>query len=156
MEVSLRETQDSDLPVFWEQLTDPQLQHMAAATRKYHYDRGHFDQFWAKVRSDSAVLLRTVLADGVVAGYATVSGASSEREVSYVVGRSYWGRGIASQALAELIRLEDTRPLHATAAADNAGSVRVLEKCGFVMTGRGRSFARARGQEIDVVHLTLS
>lgn len=156
MEVSLRETQDSDLPVFWEQLTDPQLQQMAAATRKYHYDRGHFDEYWAKVRSDSAVLLRTVLADGVVAGYAAVGGSPSEREVSYVVGRSHWGRGIASQALAELIRLEDTRPLHATAAADNAGSVRVLEKCGFVMTGRSRHFARARGQEIDVVHLTLN
>jgi len=156
MEISLRETQDRDLPVFWEQLTDPQLQHMAAATRKYHYDRGHFDRFWAKFRSDPTVLLRTVLADGVVAGYAAIAGPPSEREVSYVVGRSHWGRGIASQALAELIKLEATRPLHATAAADNAGSIRVLEKSGFVATGRGREFARARGQEIDVVHLTLN
>ncbi|GGJ63273.1 GNAT family N-acetyltransferase [Streptomyces brasiliensis] len=156
MKVSLRETQDGDLPIFWEQLTDPQLQYMAAATRKYHYDRAHFDQFWASVRSNPTVLLWTVLADGVVAGYASVGGSPSEREVSYVVGRAYWGRGIASQALAELIRLEETRPLHATAAADNVGSIRVLEKCGFVMTGSGRDFARARGQEIDVVHLKLS
>ncbi|WP_327402585.1 GNAT family N-acetyltransferase [Streptomyces sp. NBC_01288] len=156
MEISLRETQAPDLPIFWEHLTDPEMQHMAAATRKYHYDRGHFDQYWAKVRSDTARLLRTVLADGVVAGHAVVAGSPSEREVSYVIGRAHWGRGIASQALAELIELEGTRPLHATAAADNAGSIRVLEKCGFVMTGRSRHFARARGQEIDVVHLTLN
>jgi RimJ/RimL family protein N-acetyltransferase len=122
MKVSLREIQDGDLPVFWEQLADPQLQYMAAATRKYHYERLHFDQFWARIRTNPTVLLRTVLADGVVAGYASVGGSPSDREVSYVVGRAHWGQGIASQALAELIRLEEIRPLHATAAADNAGS----------------------------------
>ncbi|MFD9435767.1 hypothetical protein [Streptomyces sp. NPDC060002] len=37
MEISLRELQGSDLPVFWEQLTDPELQQMAAMTTKYHY-----------------------------------------------------------------------------------------------------------------------
>ncbi|MGW3132267.1 GNAT family N-acetyltransferase [Streptomyces sp. NPDC001123] len=156
MEISLRELQDSDLPVFWEQLTDPELQQMAAVTRKYHYDRRHFDQHWAKVRSDPAVIVRTVVADGVVVGHAAVFGSPSEREVTYVVGRTHWGRGIASRALAELIKLEGSRPLHADAAADNAGSIRVLQKCGFVITGHSRCFARAREHEIDLVHLTLS
>ncbi|WP_193241864.1 hypothetical protein [Streptomyces phaeolivaceus] len=67
MKIYLRELQDSDLLVFWEQLTDPELQQMAAVTRKYHYDRGHFDQHWAKVRSDPAVILRTVLANTATA-----------------------------------------------------------------------------------------
>ncbi|MGW4982615.1 GNAT family N-acetyltransferase [Streptomyces mirabilis] len=155
MDVSLRELQDSDLPFFWEQLTDPVLQQMAAVTRKYHYDRGHFDQHWAKVRSDASVLVRTVLADGVVAGHAAVFGPPSEREVTYVVGRAHWGQGIATAALAELISLEPARPLYADAAADNSGSIRVLEKCGFVVTGNSRCFARARGEEIDLMHLTL-
>ncbi|MFD9283214.1 GNAT family N-acetyltransferase [Streptomyces mirabilis] len=155
MDVSLRELQDSDLPFFWEQLTDPVLQQMATVTRKYHYDRGHFDQHWAKVRSDASVLLRTVLADGVVAGHAAVFGPPSEREVTYVVGRAHWGQGIATAALAELIKLEPARPLYADAAADNSGSIRVLEKCGFVVTGNSRCFARARGEEIDLMHLTL-
>lgn len=156
MEISLRQLQDSDLPAFWTQLTDPELQQMAAVTRKYHYDRGHFDQHWAKVRADPTVIVRTVVADGVVVGHAAVFGSPSEREVTYVVGRTHWGRGIASRALAELIKLEGTRPLHADAAADNAGSIRVLEKCGFVVTGSSRCFARARGHEIELVHLTLS
>jgi hypothetical protein len=51
--------------------------------------------------------------------------------------------------------LERTRPLHAHAAADNTGSIRVLQKCGFAITGRGRIFAQARGKEIDEVALTL-
>lgn len=156
MDITLRELADSDLPVFWEQLTDPELQRMAAVTRKYHYDRGHFDQHWAKVRSDPSVILRTVLADGAVAGHAAVFGPRSEREVTYVIGRAHWGQGIATTALAELIKLESTRPLYAEAAADNAGSLRVLEKCGFIATGKSRCFARARGEEIDLVQLTLS
>lgn len=49
-----------------------------------------------------------------------------------------------------------TRPLHARAAADNAGSVRVLEKCGFTVTGTDRGYANARGAEIDEVLLTLA
>lgn len=155
MEIELRETQDSDLAVFWEQLTDSAFQQVAAVTRGYHYDRGHFDAHWAKVRSDPAVTLRTVLADGTVVGHAAVFGPPQEREVTYSIGREHWGRGIATRALAELIRLEGTRPLYAAAAADNAGSVRVLEKCGFTVTGHERDFAMARGEEIDIVLLTL-
>ncbi|SDO95639.1 Acetyltransferase (GNAT) domain-containing protein [Streptomyces sp. cf386] len=101
-------------------------------------------------------LLRTVVGDGVVVGHAAVFGSPSEREVTYVVGRPHWGRGIAYRALAELIQLEGTRPLHADAAADNAGSIRVLEKCGFAVTGRSRCSAHARGHEFELVHLTLS
>jgi hypothetical protein len=32
----------------------------------------------------------------------------------------------------------------------------VLEKCGFIVTGKSRCFARAHGEEIDLVLLTLS
>ncbi|MEV6297315.1 GNAT family N-acetyltransferase [Streptomyces sp. NPDC051896] len=155
MDISLRELEDGDLPVFWQQLTDPELQQMAVVTRKYHYDCGHFDQHWAKVRADPSVILRSVLADGTVAGHAAVFGPPAEREVTYVIGRAHWGQGIATAALAELIKLEPIRPLHADAAADNVGSIRVLEKCGFVITGKSRCFARARDEEIDLVHLTL-
>ncbi|WMD09576.1 hypothetical protein [Streptomyces sp. FXY-T5] len=42
------------------------------------------------------------------------------------------------------------------AAAGHAGSIRVPEKCGFIVMGKSRCFARARDEEIDLVHLTLS
>ncbi|MBT2407137.1 MULTISPECIES: GNAT family N-acetyltransferase [unclassified Streptomyces] len=153
--VVLREMRDGDLGVFWEQLSDPGLQWMAAITRAYHYDRGRFDEHWAKVRNDPAVTLRTVLADDVVVGHAAVYGPPDEREVTYVIGPAHWGRGLATQALTELLRLEATRPLYAAAVADNAGSIRVLEKCGFTVTGRTREFARARDEEVDLVLLSL-
>ncbi|TFI21981.1 N-acetyltransferase [Streptomyces sp. 4R-3d] len=100
--------------------------------------------------------MRTVVADGEVAGHVAAYGPADEREVTYWIDRAHWGRGTATAALAALIEIEGTRPLHARAAADNAGSIRVLEKCGFVITGHDRGFAQARQGEIDEVLLTLS
>ncbi|MFF3216771.1 GNAT family N-acetyltransferase [Streptomyces sp. NPDC002886] len=153
--ISLREVLDSDLPVFWGHLSDPEAQHVAAVTRAYHYDREHFDSHWARIRSNPDVLMRTVLADDEVVGHAAVYGPPDEREVTYWIDRKHWGRGIATAALAALVDLVSVRPLRAHAAADNAGSIRVLEKCGFVVTGQGRGFGQARGGEIDEVLLTL-
>jgi len=156
VEITLRDMRDSDLPVFWAQMSDERAQHMAAVTRRYHYDLAAFDAHWAKVRSDPSVINRTVLADGEVAGHAAIFGPPGEREVTYWIDRSYWGRGVATAALAALLGLERSRPLYAHAAADNVGSIRVLQKCGFVITGRGQVFAQARGEEIDEVALTLA
>jgi RimJ/RimL family protein N-acetyltransferase len=49
----------------------------------------------------------------------------------------------------------EERPLYARAAADNLGSIRVLEKCGFHRTGTERAFANARGEEIDEAFFVL-
>ncbi|MFJ7072371.1 GNAT family N-acetyltransferase [Streptomyces sp. NPDC098781] len=154
MDVELREVHDSDLPVFYRQLNDPEALHMAAFTPKDPADRDAFDEQWRRVRSSSAVQ-RTVLADGDVVGSAAVYGEPGEREVTYWVDRAYWGRGVATAALRALLAEVPERPLYARAAADNEGSLRVLGKCGFRVTARARGFANARGAEIDELVLAL-
>lgn len=47
------------------------------------------------------------------------------------------------------------RPLYARAAKDNVASIRVLEKCGFRISGYERAFANARGEEIEEAILEL-
>jgi len=84
-----------------------------------------------------------------------VYGEPGSREVTYWIDRAYWGRGIATAALRALLAAAPERPLYARAAADNAGSLRVLEKCGFRVSGHDRGYANARGAEIDEVVLTL-
>ncbi|MEU3843998.1 GNAT family N-acetyltransferase [Streptomyces sp. NPDC028635] len=154
MDVVLREVLDSDLPVFFRQMNDPEALHMAAFTPKDPADRDAFDAHWRRVRA-SAHVLRTVLADGDVVGSAAVYGEPGEREVTYWVDRAYWGRGVATAALRALIGLVPERPLFARAAADNTGSLRVLAKCGFLETARAVDFAQARGEEIEEVVLRL-
>lgn len=154
-EISLREVRDSDLPFFWRHSSDAEAQQVAAFTGEYHYDRNLFDSHWARIRANPDNLTRTVVADGEVVGRAAVFGPPDEREVTYWIDRAHWGRGIATAALTALIDLVPTRPLHAHAAADNTGSIRVLRKCGFVITGQDRGFALARDAEIDEVMLML-
>jgi RimJ/RimL family protein N-acetyltransferase len=154
MEIALRPVHDSDLPVFYRQMNDPESLRMAAFTPEDPADRDAFDAHWKRVRASSAVL-RTILADGDVVGSAAVYGEPGEREVTYWIDRAYWGRGIATAALRDLLAEVPERPLHARAAADNAGSRRVLEKCGFRVTGNDRGYAHARGEDTDEVVLTL-
>jgi RimJ/RimL family protein N-acetyltransferase len=56
-------------------------------------------------------------------------------DVGYWVAKEHWGRGVASQGLAQFLREVSLRPLHATAVRANVASIRVLEKCGFRLTG---------------------
>ncbi|MDQ0747553.1 RimJ/RimL family protein N-acetyltransferase [Streptomyces africanus] len=154
MNVELREVHDSDLPVFFRQMNDPEALHMAAFVPKDPADRDAFDAHWAKIRSSSDVV-RTVLADGDVVGSAAVYGVAGEREVTYWVDRAYWGQGIATAALRALLTEVPERPLYARAASDNAGSLRVLEKCGFRAVATASGYASARGAEIEETVLIL-
>lgn len=154
MDVSLRPVHDSDLPVFYRQMNDPEANRLAAFTSPKAADWDLFEAHWKKLRASDDVV-RTVLADGDVVGSTAVYGEPGEREVTYWIDRAYWGRGLATAALGELLVEVPERPLYARAAADNAGSLRVLEKCGFRVTAAARGFAHARGEEIDEAVLVL-
>ncbi len=155
-EVSLRAVEDADLPLFFAWMSDPAATRVAAFTPKDPTDRAAFDAHWARIRSGSGgVVMRTAVADGVVVGHVGAYGEVGDRQVTYWIDRAHWGRGLATAALRAFVDETPTRPLHARAAADNLGSRRVLEKCGFVVTGTDRGFAQARGEEIDEVLVTL-
>ncbi|MEU6675208.1 GNAT family N-acetyltransferase [Streptomyces sp. NPDC046853] len=148
MDVILRPVHDSDLPVFYRQMNDPESNHVAAFTSPKTSEWDLFEAHWKGLRESADVVARTVLADGDVVGSAAVYGEPGEREVTYWIDRAYWGRGLATAALRALLAEVPERPLYARAAADNAGSLRVLEKCGFRVTARASGFAHARGEEI--------
>jgi RimJ/RimL family protein N-acetyltransferase len=77
-------------------------------------------------------------------------------EVSYWIGKEYWGRGIATWALADfLVHINRKRPIYARAAKDNLASLRVLEKCGFKIIGEDKGFANARNGEVEEYLLEL-
>ena len=59
--------------------------------------------------------------------------------VGYWIDRAHWGKGIATQALEAFVGTIDIRPLYAQVATSNIGSIRVLEKCGFVKIGEKES-----------------
>jgi RimJ/RimL family protein N-acetyltransferase len=96
-----------------------------------------------------------VIVDDDIAGTIGSWGDAGEREVTYWIGRSYWGKGIATNALNAFLALERSRPLHARVASDNVASRRVLEKCGFGVIATERNVAEARSAEIEELVLLL-
>ena len=151
----MREVRDEDLPLLFEQWADPLAVHMAAFTAPDHMDRDAFERRWSRLRADETVLARVIDVDDDVAGTIGSWGDSGEREVTYWIGRSYWGKGIATDALKAFLAIDRSRPLHAHVASDNVASRRVLEKCGFRVIATERSFARARSAEIKEFVLRL-
>jgi RimJ/RimL family protein N-acetyltransferase len=151
----LREIEDRDLGVLFEHSSDRDAIRMAAFTSPEFDDRTSFERRWARLRGDGSTTNRVIEIDGRVVGHIASFDLEGRREVTYWIGREDWGRGIATRALQEFLQLEATRPLYAGAASDNAASIRVLTKCGFVTVGEGRGFAYGRNEETDEVVLRL-
>ena len=132
MSLILRDVLESDLPFFYEQQLDPEATGMADFPSR---DRESFMAHWAKIMADKSVILKTILIDGEVAGNIVSWEQDGEQEVGYWIGREFWGRGIATRALAEFLDQVMIRPMVAHVAKHNIASRRVLEKCGFKLTG---------------------
>ena len=131
-EVRLREVRESDLPIFFEDQRDPTANRMAAFPPR---EREAFMVHWMKILRDPSCTAKTILFGDEVAGNIGSWSLHGEPQIGYWIGKNYWGRGIATRALAQFLTLVRARPLFARVAKHNAGSIRVLEKCGFVVVG---------------------
>jgi RimJ/RimL family protein N-acetyltransferase len=128
----LREVVDSDLDALFEQQADPESSTLAGVPSR---DRAGFDAHWRRILADENSIIRVIDVDGVVAGHVLSWPSEGRRYVGYWIAREFWGRGLATAALAEYLGEVRERPLHALVSTDNAGSIRVLEKNGFVEVG---------------------
>ncbi|HEX2916217.1 MAG TPA: GNAT family N-acetyltransferase [Chloroflexia bacterium] len=151
----LREAQQTDLPIFFEQQLNPDAIYMAAFTTKDPTNRPAFMEKWARILDNPTCVVRTIEVDGEVAGYVSKYEEDGKPEVTYWLGHTFWGKNIATEALQAFLAELDIRPIYARAASDNYASIRVLLKCGFVITGAEVSFANARNEEIEEILLSL-
>lgn len=153
--VLLRDATEADLPAFFEFQLDAEANRMAAFTAEDPSDEEAFTAHWRKVFADESIMKKTILFDGEVAGNILSFEQFGEREVSYWIWKEYWRMGIATKALSEFLSHVKTRSLYARAAKDNAASIRVLEKCGFAVSGEDKGFSSARGEEVEEFVLEL-
>ncbi|MEZ4679892.1 MAG: GNAT family N-acetyltransferase [Caldilineaceae bacterium] len=151
MLLELRDVMADDLPVFFQQQLDPDANYMAAFTAKDPSDHAAFMARWRRIFADPTVVMQTIVVDQQVAGSVSTYAEGNVLEVTYWLGKAYWGRGIATQALTQfLAKVQPVRPLRARVAKDHLASLRVLQKCGFTIVGEDRGFANARNAETEV------
>ena len=80
---------------------------------------------------------------GSIACFQAVEGDAGPRDcVGYWIAREWWGRGVASRALALFLERETRRPLHATAARSNVRN-RARSRFTFVLIAPSVSASRA-------------
>ena len=130
--VALRPTEPGDLHELYRFQLEQRGNEMAVVSPR---TRDDFAAHWDRVLGDREVVARTVVADGRIVGSISVYADEGRPSVGFWIGEEFWGRGLATAALRLLLREVDRRPLHARVANTNAGSLRVLQKCGFEVTG---------------------
>jgi len=153
--VSLRQVDAADLDTFFDHMQDAEAVWQAAFTPPDPSDRESFDAHWDRLFADDAVMALTILVDGSNAGHIASFEMFGDREITYWIDRAVWGKGVGTQALAQFIAIDTTRPLFGRTAKDNVGSIRVMTNNGFVKIGEDRGFATARNEDIDELVLRL-
>lgn len=109
-------------------------------------------------RSQTGKLQWTVLVEGEIAGWVSVSVVSRDHHVGaagYSLHPRFWGQGAATHALRDVAEVAmDPRGLaldrlEAVAATENFASRRVLEKSGFAFEGIARGYLIIGNQRVD-------
>lgn len=93
--------------------------------RNYIFQQANFP--WAKWRLADQ--------DGHLIGRAGFGGTNDDREISYLIARSHWGQGLATEVSSGLVEWHLSSAPHARlralVALGNDASARVLDKVGF-------------------------
>jgi RimJ/RimL family protein N-acetyltransferase len=150
--VLLRPVQPGDLSYLYDMQLDPESNRMAATIPR---TEEAFRSHWAKSLADPGSTTRAVLVDGALVGYISCFPMDGQDHIGYWIDRAYWGLGIASRGLQLLLREVTSRPLVATVATSNGASIRVLQKCGFVVERVRLSPASDRYPECEEALLVL-
>jgi [ribosomal protein S5]-alanine N-acetyltransferase len=147
--LTLIKTTADDLNALFEFQTDSEAIHLAAFTPKDPTDKNAYIEKYSKFLYDPTIHMCTIRMDNVIIGSISKFVMDNEAEITYWIDRKFWAHGIATKALEEFLKMEKTRPIFGRVAFDNYGSQKVLEKNGFVKTGKDKGFANARQTEIE-------
>jgi RimJ/RimL family protein N-acetyltransferase len=155
-DVTLRQVEESDLDILFEQQREPAGVWMAGFVAADPNDRDEYMRMWTMIRSFQTTIMRIILYNGQVAGDIVLHEAvATQPEVGYWLGRDFWGKGIATRGLQLFLDQTPTRPLYARVITDNTASLRVLQKCGFRITGEQKEYANGRDAEVTLHMLRL-
>jgi RimJ/RimL family protein N-acetyltransferase len=156
MNITLTKTEKDDLNTFFEFQLDKEANYLAAFTSKDPNDKAAYMEKYTKHLADPTINMRTIKVNDVIAGSVAKFVMENDAEITYWIDKNFWEQGIATTALKDFLKIEQTRPIYGRVAFDNYASQKVLEKCGFIRIGKEKGFANARQAEIEEYIYKLS
>ena len=153
----LRNATPRDVPAFYRMHADPEANRRGSLIPR---KKAAFFAHWKKVLKNRLNVKQTIVYKGRVAGYLvsftrTGTGKKPLREVGYWIARKYWGLGLATEGLRQLLQERKKRPLYARVAKKNPGSLRVAQKCGFKIV-KEDEYQNEAGVRVEEYLLKLS
>ncbi|MBS0203701.1 MAG: GNAT family N-acetyltransferase [Planctomycetes bacterium] len=148
----LRNIEQDDLLRMYAFNLDPDANRLAMTIPR---SGAEFDAHWERVLSDPKIVAKAICVSNVLAGHISCFKQDGLDAVGYWIGREFWGLGIATRALQLLLTIVSVRPLHARVATSNRASLRVLQKCGFVIRSNQFTPTNDRFLECDETFLVL-
>ncbi len=154
----LRPLRPADAPAWYAYLSDPAVTRLTSydvtsvetvARFIAAYEAGYVERRsnrWAIADKASDLLIGTC-------GFYSWDTPNARAELGYDLAKAYWGRGIMTEAVRAAVRWAfeqlHVNRIQATVMVGNAGSARVLEKCGFRREGTLRAYKICRGEPRD-------
>jgi RimJ/RimL family protein N-acetyltransferase len=132
------------------------------------YERDHARAFVeTRIQPDPDVITSVITHDGALVGVidAAVKPASAAQPqrgyaIGYWLGQSYWGQGFMSEAarafVAHVFDVTGEDTIYSGALSDNAASLRIQEKLGFVRDGEAVLYMPAHGKELPSTNTVLT
>lgn len=154
--LTLTATEIEELNVFFQFQLDEEAIYLAAFTPKDPHNKTAYIEKYTKHLADPTIHMKTIKVNDVIVGSIAKFMMANEAGITYWIDRKFWGQGIATNALHDFLKIEQTRPIYGHVAFDNLASQKVLEKCGFVKVGEDKGFANARQAEIEEYIYKLS
>ncbi|MCX4186984.1 GNAT family N-acetyltransferase [Methylophaga sp. OBS4] len=153
--VSLRGYAEGDVDVISSLLNNYAVTKYLSSRIPFPYSRD--DAVWWVNTGSKAELTRVIDVDGRLTGIVGAARGQHENrrsaEIGYWLGQPFWGRGIATRAVALMTEYvfneTDIVRLFAPVYAPNKASMRVVEKCGYQLEGIARKSAFKNGEFYD-------
>ena len=91
-------------------------------------------------------------------GFTSFDFKSNSAEIGYVLGREYWGQGIATEAVREILKFAfetlDLSLICAMFLPENVQSRRVLEKCNFNYSEKKSFLVKEEYRDVEIYSLS--
>lgn len=154
----LRRPERRDAAAIAEALADNHVARMLARVPQ-PYDVKDAEEWLGRLDPCPEDLVFAIAVSGRLAGLVSVEDRAGVMTLGYWLARPCWGRGIATRAVRQCLDAHfDAGGGDVTSGvfADNPASLRVQEKLGFTVTGRGEIFSLARNRMVTEIRTRLT